>query len=988
MTLTKPRRDLEAFGYSSSSESESEPPRKSNNSNSNGQNQKKKKKRKLPPQQSINKIWRHFSAKKPSRALAILPFDPVPLPAEPERPNELLSAGYERAVEECRRKVKKIIQECRRVNTRYRDQGWDIDWDLKMTKGNTLNYLGSNKFDVAGPRLSSSTSVPKAVKRVHEIYEKPTFMKEINGSDVKQGFLGNCWLIASFSALSNVENGIQRICVEYDTRIGIYGFVFFRDGEWVYSIVDDKLYMTSPNWDSPSLQRDLLNQIDRDHEDAESWYRKTYQTGSKALFFGGNKDQNETWIPLMEKAFAKIHGDFSSLIGGWIGEGVEDLSGGVTTELLASDILDFDGFWEDDLSRVNEEFLFGCSTGLLDGGYGERNGIREGHAYVVMDARTLKSGERLVKLRNPWGKLKKGIWDGPWSDGSKEWTNDVKEELGHNFGNDSVFWIRYEDMLRKFQHIDRTRLFREPDWRCCQRWIGVEVPWKAQYHEKFHITLTKESPLVLVLSQLDNRYYKGLHGQYNFRLHFRIHEQGRPDAEDYIVRSHGNYLMDRSVSIELPCMEPGKYSVFVSVAAERDTDMSTVEDVVKRECKQRSDHEKLASVGYAYDLAHAKGVAHLDQVRKLRQQSDQKKASNSRQSERRKMWEKRHMNREISKKQQKKNEEKRERRRAAREEERKRKEEAEAAERKKKEEADAAERKKQEEAAEAERKKKEEENPKGKGNEDKSVQTDTAKSKDPKDNDTKNDNPDSKDTPKEENKTESGDAQASEDKPEEKQVDDNSTPVPAPAPAPEKERENKPAYSSDNDSSDSPVSEWENLYDSSDLSKKPRMAPPPPPAQTTDKVVETDEEAGLPDPWNAVCVVGFRVYSKDEDLELRVVIEGGDLAENGMGEKGAQDIDNAQINAASGVREKKLEGDNIKDQVEIIDGAAVVRKKAQPDDNKAGEKSDEPASKVTNDDDGAEADSEDSSDDEESTPLATPDSASGDCSPQKRLESS
>lgn len=37
--------------------------------------------------------------------------------------------------------------------------------------------------------------------------------------------------------------------------IGIYGFVFFRDGEWVYSIVDDKLYLTSPNWDSVSDAR-------------------------------------------------------------------------------------------------------------------------------------------------------------------------------------------------------------------------------------------------------------------------------------------------------------------------------------------------------------------------------------------------------------------------------------------------------------------------------------------------------------------------------------------------------------------------------------------------------------------------------------------------------------------------------------------------------------------------------------------------------------
>jgi calpain family cysteine protease len=142
------------------------------------------------------------------------------------------------------------------------------------------------------------------------------------------------------------------------------------DGEWVYSIVDDKLHLKSPNWDSQSIQRDLLAQIDR--EDVELHYRKTY---------------------------AKAHGDFASLAGGWIGEGLEDLSGGVTTELLTSDILDEDAFWDDELSKVNDEFLFGCSTGLLDGGYGERNGISEGHAYVVMDARTLKSGQRLLKLR-------------------------------------------------------------------------------------------------------------------------------------------------------------------------------------------------------------------------------------------------------------------------------------------------------------------------------------------------------------------------------------------------------------------------------------------------------------------------------------------------------------------------------------------------------------------------------------------------------------
>lgn len=181
------------------------------------------------------------------------------------------------------------------------------------------------------------------------------------------------------------------------TEIGIYGFVFHRDGEWIYSIIDDKLFLKSPCWDSPSMQRDLLKQIDR--EDVESVYRETYQTGSKALFFSQNKDQNETWLPLLEKAYAKAHGDYESLNAGWDGEALEDLSGGIATEIFVSDILDTDAFWENEVSKVNQEFLFGCTTGVLECGYGDRDGILESHAYVIVEARTLKNGTRLCKLR-------------------------------------------------------------------------------------------------------------------------------------------------------------------------------------------------------------------------------------------------------------------------------------------------------------------------------------------------------------------------------------------------------------------------------------------------------------------------------------------------------------------------------------------------------------------------------------------------------------
>lgn len=646
----------------------------------------------------------------------------------------------------------------------------------------------------------------------------------------------------------------------------------------------------------------------------------------------------------------------------------------------------------------------------------------------------MKSGERLVKLRNPWGKLKKGIWDGPWSDGSKEWTSAVKEELGHTFGNDSVFWIRYEDLLRKYQHFDRTRLFRDPDWRCCQRWIGVEVPWKPQFNEKFHFTLTKASPLVLVLSQLDNRYYKGLHGQYTFRLHFRLHEQGKPGAEDYIVRSHGNYLMDRSVSIELPCMEPGKYSVFVRIVGERDKDLSTVEDVVKRECKKRQDHDKLASVGYAYDLAHAKGVAHLEQVAKLRKSTDAKKASTSRQKERRKLWEKRHLNREITKKQQKKNKAKQNRRREARETreaelrqkaeaeaaEAKAKAEAEAAALKAKEEAEAAELKKKEEAEEAERKKQEAEKPQDKASqtdkpessEDKSVQTDktdsaekseTSEEDTPAKEDSSDPSPEEKpEVTDEEKKKAEEEAQKAEEEArlkaeaDAKMLAEAQAKAAAEKAAAEEAARRKKAqtdYSSDGDSSDSPVEDWEELYSSDDMSKKPRMAAPPPPANNTEKPAETDEEAGLPDAWNAICIVGFRVYSKDENLDLRVVIEGGELAEGGMGEKGAQDIDNAQMNAA-GERENITENDKVTDEVEIVDGIVVVKPKLQPDETKEEYEDSEKGPRIVVDEAQADSNQEVGQDDDahseasnESNPILTPgeeqDDPSQDCRPQR-----
>jgi hypothetical protein len=344
----------------------------------------------------------------------------------------------------------------------------------------------------------------------------------------------------------------------------------------------------------------------------EEEYRTVMQTGSRALYFAQCSDPNETWLPLLEKAFAKAHGDYSAIEGGFVGEGIEDLTGGVTSEVFATDILNKDKFWREELMNVNKTFLFGC--GQMGGVYGTRKGIQEKHAYSIMEAREI-DGERLLKLRNPWGRTE---WTGPWSDGSEQWTPEWMKKLNHRFGDDGVFWISYKDLLRTYQHFDRTRLFG-PEWTVSQQWTSVNVPWSVDYLDtKFKIHLAKGGPVVIVLSQLDDRYYQGLQGQYEFNLQFRLHKD---DEDEYIVRSNGTYYMKRSVSTELN-LEAGNYTVLVKIMATRIPDNPTPDEAIRATCAKR--REKLLSIGLSYDLAHAKGQFREQEKEKLRRQKEQK----------------------------------------------------------------------------------------------------------------------------------------------------------------------------------------------------------------------------------------------------------------------------------------------------------------------------------------------------------------------------
>lgn len=84
-------------------------------------------------------------------------------------------------------------------------------------------------------------------------------------------------------------------------------------------------------------------------------------------------------------------------------------------------------------------------------------------------------------------------------------------------------------------------------------------------------------------------------------LKFRVQQEGK---DDYIVRSQSSRLMSRSVNVEIN-LEPGRYYVYMKITAFRHNGVESTEEAVSRLASNR--REKLVQIGLSYDLAHAKG---------------------------------------------------------------------------------------------------------------------------------------------------------------------------------------------------------------------------------------------------------------------------------------------------------------------------------------------------------------------------------------------
>lgn len=596
-------------------------------------------------------------------------------------------------------------------------------------------------------------------------------------------------------------------------------------------------------------------------------------------------------------------------------------------------------FWKQ-LLQANKEFLFGCSTGVFGRGFGYRKGIVEGHAYSVQRVVEI-DGQRLISLRNPWGKVE---WRGAWADGSKEWTPEWMQKLNHKFGEDGEFWICYADLLRHYQYFERVRLFG-PEWNVSQIWTTLHVPWLQEYNETyFSFTTTQSGPVVIVISQLDDRYFRGLEGQYDFQLSFRVHKAGR---QGYIVRSETALRQRRSANVELE-LEAGEYEVYVKVKGWRDTDKLPVEDTIKRWARARRD--KVSRIGKAYDLAHSKGkIIETKEEKKSREAYEKKRMQKKRDKAKKDLVQRnkdayyqtkkghaRTMARRAKKKEKmKKEKEEKEKRREERRAEKK------AAQEKEKEEK-AAKEKEDEEKTEAEAK------ITGDAEKEADVKTNGVDAKEetkaePKGEAKEESKEESKDEVKQEEKKDSEETLKEQLKRELREEIMAELKAKEEAKGEEADSEEEEDEDDDEDSEEEDDSDNESLASFSDYSdgelevqvtamhrNDPNMFD----SSSEEEDSDSDNDTFAQDPWNAVAVIGLRVYHKapaeakagEETVTMRVVRPDpyAEDSDEGSAEDGAKssvegkakapvlDVDDSAIDAT-------LEGE-LKEKKEVIMG--------------------------------------------------------------------
>ncbi|KAK7090807.1 calpain-5-like [Littorina saxatilis] len=351
-------------------------------------------------------------------------------------------------------------------NKKYKNQDYSALKKECQTKG---TLFIDPEFPPDDRSLSSTPGKFGSVvwKRPKQICDDPKlFVEGASSGDVHQGRLGNCWFVAASSTLASVKeiwnkvipdaNGQEWNPEKPDEYQGIFRFQFWRYGYWVEVVIDDFL---------PTINDELV--------------------------FIHSQSRNEFWSALLEKAYAKLFGNYEVLDGGELSEALEDFTAGVsdTLDLLKLEVATKPEERVALFARMQKEMdrrsLMAASIPAASAEEMEAStdvGLVKGHAYGITCVKNVhlegsglfglfnRDKMPMIRLRNPWGQCE---WKGAFSDGSPEWDkidiNDRKK-VGLTFEEDGEFWMTFEDFCKYFHQTAICRVVNTSFFTLTKTW--------------------------------------------------------------------------------------------------------------------------------------------------------------------------------------------------------------------------------------------------------------------------------------------------------------------------------------------------------------------------------------------------------------------------------------------------------------------------------------------------------------------------------------
>ncbi|ESP05624.1 hypothetical protein LOTGIDRAFT_102635 [Lottia gigantea] len=247
--------------------------------------------------------------------------------------------------------------------------------------------------------------------------------------DIGQRNPQTCWFLAMLANLSEDQEFFRRVLTDDsyytspDRYDGIFHCKLWKFGQWRDVYTDDYLPVG----------------IDRN--------KRLYIWTSHSA-----TDNNEMWVSLMEKAFARFHGSYDEVYGGQPGDAYLALTGGVSERIVFED------------HRIEPIKLFHRIRNALRTGALVSCGVWVRHAVLKLYFRNTgrlismistmfqvetRHGDRvcLLRVRNPWGRVE---WRGDWSDTSRKWDDLIDGARIPDHAEDGEFWISIGDFLRYF----------------------------------------------------------------------------------------------------------------------------------------------------------------------------------------------------------------------------------------------------------------------------------------------------------------------------------------------------------------------------------------------------------------------------------------------------------------------------------------------------------------------------------------------------------